>query len=72
MADAMEVSLLAFISTCADQDWDLTDSQVASITRFGPLFSLLMFAVWCSLGNSSGQCFGDRSRITMDVNLSLS
>jgi MFS family permease len=32
MADAMEVSLLSFISTCADQDWDLTDSQVASIT----------------------------------------
>lgn len=28
-----EVSLLAFISTCADKDWNLSDSQVASITR---------------------------------------
>ena len=32
MADAMEVSLLSFISTCAGVDWDLNDTEVAAIT----------------------------------------
>ena len=31
-ADAMEVTLLAFMSTCAGVEWDLTDGQMASIT----------------------------------------
>eukprot|EP00602_Paraphysomonas_sp_CaronLab_P008749 CAMPEP_0185036990 /NCGR_PEP_ID=MMETSP1103-20130426/30801_1 /TAXON_ID=36769 /ORGANISM="Paraphysomonas bandaiensis, Strain Caron Lab Isolate" /LENGTH=502 /DNA_ID=CAMNT_0027574779 /DNA_START=122 /DNA_END=1630 /DNA_ORIENTATION=+ len=31
MADAMEVSLLSFISTCAGKSWDLSDSQIALI-----------------------------------------
>ena len=31
MADAMEVSLLSFISTCAGASWGLTDSQIALI-----------------------------------------
>jgi hypothetical protein len=33
LSDLQEVSLLSFISTCAGQEWDLTDSQIASITR---------------------------------------
>ena len=32
MADALEVNLLTFIATCAGDDWDLSDSEVASIT----------------------------------------
>jgi MFS transporter, putative metabolite:H+ symporter len=31
MADAMEVTLLSFISTCAGADWDLADSEIALI-----------------------------------------
>ena len=31
-ADAMEVTLLAFMSTCAGVEWDLTDVQMASVT----------------------------------------
>lgn len=31
MADAMEVTLLSFISTCAGSDWDLADSEIALI-----------------------------------------
>lgn len=29
--DALEISLLSFIATCAGDDWDLSDAQVASI-----------------------------------------
>lgn len=32
MADAMEVSLLYFLSTCAGAEWNLSDSKQASIT----------------------------------------
>jgi MFS family permease len=32
MADALEVNLLSFLSTCAGAEWDLTDTQKASIT----------------------------------------
>jgi MFS transporter, putative metabolite:H+ symporter len=31
MADAMEVTLLSFISTCAGADWGLADSEIALI-----------------------------------------
>jgi MFS family permease len=31
MADAMEVTLLSFISACAGSDWDLADSEIALI-----------------------------------------
>lgn len=31
MADAMEVTLLSFISTCAGDDWNLKDSEIALI-----------------------------------------
>ena len=32
MSDAMEVTLLSFLSICAVADWDLSDSQVATIS----------------------------------------
>eukprot|EP00605_Chrysophyceae_sp_TOSAG23-4_P001840 GSChrysophyteH1.ASY1.ANO1.2032.1 assembled CDS len=32
MSDAMEVTLLAFLSICAGVEWNLADSQIASIT----------------------------------------
>ena len=32
MADSMEVSLLSFISQCAGSEWDLSNSEIASIT----------------------------------------
>ena len=32
MADAMEISLLSYISICAGDDWGLNDEQVASIS----------------------------------------
>ncbi len=32
MADALEVSLLSFLSICAGADWGLTDGQRANIT----------------------------------------
>lgn len=32
MADALEVSLLSFLATCAGDDWNLTSTQEASIT----------------------------------------
>ena len=32
MADSMEVSLLSFLSICAGNEWNLDDTQKASIT----------------------------------------
>jgi hypothetical protein len=55
MADAMEVSLLAFISTCADQDWNLTDSQVASITSVVFAGQLIGSIFWGPLADYYGR-----------------
>ena len=55
MADAMEVSLLAFISTCADRDWDLTDSQVASITSVVFAGQLIGSMFWGPLADHRGR-----------------
>lgn len=49
MADAMEISLLSFLSTCASVEWNLSDTEKASITSLvfvGEIFGTL---VW-------GQC----------------
>ena len=32
MAEAMEISLLSFISICAGEEWNLSNSEVATIT----------------------------------------
>jgi MFS family permease len=32
MADSLEVNLLSFLSTCAGDEWDLDDTEKASIT----------------------------------------
>ncbi len=45
MADALEVSLLSFLATCAGDDWGLSPSQEASITSvvFGGIICGTMF-----------------------------
>lgn len=49
MADAMEVSLLSFMSTCAGVEWDLSDTQIAGITSAvfaGELFGSIFWGVF--------------------------
>jgi MFS family permease len=74
MADAMEVSLLGFLSTCAGHEWGLTDSQQASITGvvfageiagslfWGPIADTfgrkIAFLITCVL-ISAGMCSSD-------------
>lgn len=55
MADALEVNLLVFISTCAGVDWNLSDSQQASIT--GVVFAgiLLGSLVWGIVADRFGR-----------------
>ena len=45
-ADGMEVSLLAFMSVCAGLDWDLSDSQVASIASVVFAGELVGSLIW--------------------------
>jgi MFS family permease len=59
MADAMEVSLLSYIAICAGDDWNLSDTQQATITSLvfaGALFGSL---VWGRFADYYGRrkCF---------------
>mmetsp|Transcript_1195 Transcript_1195/g.1945 ORF Transcript_1195/g.1945 Transcript_1195/m.1945 type:complete len:485 (+) Transcript_1195:25-1479(+) len=54
-ADAMEVSLLSFISTCAGHDWDLNDSQMASITSIVFAGELMGSMFWGPLADKYGR-----------------
>ena len=46
MADSMEVTLLSYISTCAGDDWDLSDSEKATITSLVFAGALLGSLFW--------------------------
>lgn len=62
MADAMEVSLLSFVSTCAGADWDLSDSEIAliaSIVFIGVLIGALFWGPFSDkYGRRKGFIFG--------------
>jgi hypothetical protein len=45
-ADGMEVSLLTFMSVCVGLDWDLSDSQVASIASVVFAGELVGSLIW--------------------------
>lgn len=50
MCDALQFSLLSFISTCAGDEWDLNDQQRASITSvvfIGTIFGSLFLGNVC-------------------------
>ena len=53
----MEVSLLSFISTCAGQEFDLNDSQKASITSFVFGGELIGSVVWGQVADRFGRRF---------------
>jgi hypothetical protein len=61
MADALEVNLLSFLSVCAGKEWNLSDSDQASIT--GLRYSWFSFCDLISLF-SRGFCW-DYCRIRM-------
>jgi len=54
-ADAMEVTLLAFMSTCAGVEWDLTDGQMASITSAVFLGQFVGGVFWGSYADIYGR-----------------
>lgn len=55
MADAMEVSLLSFMSTCAGVDFDLNDTQIASITSVVFAGELLGSMFWGPFADKYGR-----------------
>lgn len=56
-ADGMEVSLLAFMSVCAGIDWDLSDSQIASIASVVFAGELVGSLIWyvCKSDNNDDE-----------------
>jgi MFS family permease len=55
MADAMEVSLLSFISTCAGSDWGLSDSKIALIASVVFIGVLLGNLFWGPYADKYGR-----------------
>mmetsp|Transcript_26799 Transcript_26799/g.45206 ORF Transcript_26799/g.45206 Transcript_26799/m.45206 type:complete len:537 (-) Transcript_26799:373-1983(-) len=55
MADAMEVSLLSFVSTCAGSDWDLSDSEVALIASMVFIGVLVGALFWGPFADKYGR-----------------
>jgi Na+/melibiose symporter-like transporter len=55
MADAMEVSLLYFLSTCAGAEWDLSDGEQASITGVVFAGEILGSTFWGPLADKFGR-----------------
>ena len=55
----MEVSLLSFVATCAGIDWDLSDSEIASITSVVFAGELLGSMFWGHFADVYGRrvCF---------------
>jgi MFS family permease len=56
-ADSMEVSLLAFISVCAGSEWDLSNTEMASITGVVFAGELLGSLFWGPLSDAHGRRF---------------
>lgn len=55
MADAMEVSLLSFISTCAGNSWGLSDAQIALIASVVFIGVLLGNLFWGPFADKYGR-----------------
>lgn len=55
MADAMEVSLLSFVSTCAGTDWDLSDGEVALIASMVFIGVLVGALFWGPFADKYGR-----------------
>lgn len=58
-SDAMEVSLLSFMSQCAAADWDLTDAEMASIASVVFAGELVSALFWGPMADKYGRkiCF---------------
>lgn len=55
MADAMEVSLLSFLSICAGKEWDLTTSEMATITSTVFVGQILGTLFWGRFADAYGR-----------------
>jgi len=55
MADAMEVSLLSFLSPCVSADWNLSDAETASITSVVFAGILVGSVFWGPLADTRGR-----------------
>jgi len=55
MADAMEVSLLSYLSICAGVEWNLSNAQIASITSVVFVGTLLGSVIWGLVADRYGR-----------------
>jgi len=55
MADAMEVSLLSFLSVCVGKEWTLSTTEMASITSVVFAGELLGALVWGRVADKYGR-----------------